>query len=83
MKRSAFLRSLLLGAAVAAVGASHAQVWPDKPITLIVPFPAGIVDGNARLIAAKASAMLGQPIVVKNMPGAGQRIGCTCWRSRR
>jgi tripartite-type tricarboxylate transporter receptor subunit TctC len=40
-----------------------------------VPFPPGIVDANARLIASKASALLGQPIVVKNMAGAGQRIG--------
>lgn len=54
---------------------AHAQSFPDKPITLIVPFPPGIVDSNARLIATKASAILGQPIVVKNVAGAGQRIG--------
>lgn len=53
----------------------EAQTYPDKPITLIVPFPPGIVDSNARLIAIKASAILGQPIVVKNVAGAGQRIG--------
>lgn len=75
MKRSTFLQTLSLGAVLMVMGSSHAQAWPDKPITLIVPFPAGIVDANARLIAAKASATLGQPIVVKNMPGAGQRIG--------
>lgn len=49
--------------------------YPEKPITLIVPFPPGIVDGYARLVATKASAILGQPIVVKNQAGAGQRIG--------
>jgi tripartite-type tricarboxylate transporter receptor subunit TctC len=56
-------------------GSALAQNFPDKPITLIIPFPPGIVDGNARLLAAKASTILGQPIVVKNMAGAGQRIG--------
>ena len=67
------LKGLLIGlAAPALVGA---QSYPDKPITLIVPFPPGIVDANARLVASKASAILGQPIVVRNMAGAGQRIG--------
>ncbi|MGA1317545.1 MAG: Bug family tripartite tricarboxylate transporter substrate binding protein [Rubrivivax sp.] len=64
----------LLGLATLTVHAS-AQSWPDRPITMIVPFPPGIVDANARLIAAKASTLLGQTIVVKNQPGAGQRIG--------
>lgn len=57
-------------------GLAGAQgAYPERPITLIVPFPAGIVDGYARLVATKAGAILGQPIVVKNQPGAGQRIG--------
>jgi tripartite-type tricarboxylate transporter receptor subunit TctC len=34
-----------------------------------------VVDGYARLVATKASAILGQPMVVKNQAGAGQRIG--------
>lgn len=49
--------------------------YPDKPITVIVPFPPGIVDGYARLVASKASAILGQQLVLKNQAGAGQRIG--------
>jgi tripartite-type tricarboxylate transporter receptor subunit TctC len=49
--------------------------YPDKPITVIVPFPPGIVDGYARLVATKAGTILGQPMVIKNMAGAGQRIG--------
>lgn len=68
------LRLLLIGLLALPVLAS-AQNYPDKPITLIVPFPPGIVDANARLVASKASAILGQPIVVRNMAGAGQRIG--------
>ena len=49
--------------------------FPDKPITVIVPFPPGIVDGYARLVANKAGATLGQPMVIRNQAGAGQRIG--------
>jgi len=65
-----------LGAALlAATGAVAQGSYPDKPITLIVPFPPGIVDANARMIATKAAALLGQTIVVKNLAGAGQRIG--------
>lgn len=56
-------------------GSALAQAFPDKPITLIIPFPPGIVDSSARQLAAKASTLLGQPIVVKNVAGAGQRIG--------
>ncbi len=49
--------------------------YPDKPITVIVPFPPGVVDGYARLVATKAGNILGQPMVIKNQAGAGQRIG--------
>jgi len=52
-----------------------AQGFPDRPINVIVPFPPGIVDGYARLIGAKASPILGQPLVFRNQAGAGQRIG--------
>lgn len=75
MKQLHFLRTLVGVGALALLGAASAQNFPDKPITLIVPFPPGIVDANARLIANKAAALLGQPIVVKNVAGAGQRIG--------
>ena len=58
------------------VGLAGAQAnYPDKPITVIVPFPPGIVDGYARLVATKAGAILGQPMVIRNQAGAGQRIG--------
>ena len=69
-------RTLTAIAATLTVGLAAAQgSYPDKPITVIVPFPPGVVDGYARLIATKASAILGQPMVVKNQAGAGQRIG--------
>jgi tripartite-type tricarboxylate transporter receptor subunit TctC len=70
-----FRRWAIALTAILCAGNVLAQNFPDKPITMIVPFPPGIVDSNARLIAAKASTLLGQPIVVKNVAGAGQRIG--------
>ena len=51
-------------------------IYPARPITLIVPYPAG--GGNdviARLVAAKMSQNLGQPIVIENRGGAGSAIG--------
>lgn len=64
--------------AVAANGAAPAAAadYPTRPITLIVPYPAG--GGNdviARLVATKMSARLGQPIVIENRAGAGSTIG--------
>jgi len=61
---------------VGAIGPAAAEDYPARPITLIVPYPAG--GGNdvlARLVAAKMSTTLGQPIVIENRGGAGSTIG--------
>jgi tripartite-type tricarboxylate transporter receptor subunit TctC len=57
--------------------ASLAQdVWPSKPITYVVPFPAGgTTDTLARLISQKLGPALGTTIVVENRAGAGGNIG--------
>lgn len=71
-------RTLLLGALAAAAAGSpaHAQDWPSRPITLIVPFAAGgNVDAVARLVAPDLGRRLGQQVVVENAPGAGGVIG--------
>ncbi|GHU17030.1 MFS transporter [Betaproteobacteria bacterium] len=61
---------------VASIGAAQAQNYPNRPIHLIVPWPAGGgVDTAARIIAEPLSRRLGQPVVIENKPGAGGNIG--------
>ncbi len=63
--------ALALVLAVGTATAASAQAWPDKPIRMIVPLPAGAaVDVVGRLICAKLSERLGQTIVIENRPGA-------------
>ncbi len=55
---------------------AQAQTWPDKPLRLVVPFPAGgTVDTVARSVAQKLTESLRQPVVVENRAGAAGAIG--------
>ncbi len=74
------LRRALLGAALyalaAALPAAAQSAFPAKPVTLIVPFPAGgSTDRHLRIVAQDASKYLGQPVIVENRPGAGGTLG--------
>ncbi len=65
-----------LAAGLLAHGAALAQGWPDKPITMIVPFPpGGVADTVARPIAEALGRELKQTVVVENRAGAGGATG--------
>ena len=59
----------------ASAQADPARGYPDRPITLLIPFAAGgATDVLARLVAEKLRERLGQPVIVVNRPGAGGEI---------
>lgn len=60
------------------IASAHAQAFPSRPVTLIVPVPpGGILDYVARLVAPPLSKALGQPVVVENKSGASGNIAAT------
>ncbi len=73
------IRGLLAVAAavlIAGLGCAAAQDYPSRPITMIVPFPAGGgVDAIGRILAERLSAALGQQIIIENRGGAAGVIG--------
>jgi tripartite-type tricarboxylate transporter receptor subunit TctC len=78
MKRRSLIHSALTVAAMSALGlpALAQDKWPSKPITYVVPFPAGgTTDILGRLIGQKLGAVLGTTIVIDNKGGAGGGVG--------
>lgn len=76
------IQTFVLAAGVAALpvlpalSTAHAQTFPTKPISLIIPFPpGGPTDAMARTLAAEIKGNLGQPVIVENRAGAGGNIG--------
>ena len=73
MIRSLFTVALAVWAGIMP---AHAQTYPTKPVTLVVPFPSGgVTDILGRLIAERLSGALGQKVVVENRAGAGGNVG--------
>jgi tripartite-type tricarboxylate transporter receptor subunit TctC len=78
-------RGIIIGVAAGAVLAAFlaatfhnavAEDYPNRPITLIVPYPAGGgVDAMGRIVGQKLSALLGQQVIIENRGGAGGMIG--------
>jgi tripartite-type tricarboxylate transporter receptor subunit TctC len=67
-----------LAAWLAFAHAGHAQDWPTRPVTLVVPFAAGgPIDVIARIISPRLGELLGQQIVVENIGGAGGMVGAS------
>ena len=80
MNHSPLFRALIAVAAVCcaltAASAFAQDKWPSKPITYVVPFPAGgTTDILARLISQKLGPALGTTVIVENRAGAGGNIG--------
>lgn len=77
LKRSSFLRAGALALCATAWPAAFAQqAYPNKPIRLVVPFPAGgATDLFARTLSQKMGEKLGTTLVIDNKPGAGGAIG--------
>jgi tripartite-type tricarboxylate transporter receptor subunit TctC len=68
--------ALAFAATLATISPAAAQPYPSRPITIVVPFPAGgVFDTVVRLIADRMKATLAQPIIVENVGGAGGSIG--------
>jgi len=66
---------ILLGVVAIATSPAHAQSYPSKPIKVIVGYPAGgAVDIVARSVGQQLAAVLGQPVIVDNRPGAATNI---------
>ena len=73
--RRRLIQAIALVATLAG-GSAMAQAWPSKPISLIVPFPAGgTTDVLARALAEKLTVSLGQTVIVESKPGAGATLG--------
>jgi tripartite-type tricarboxylate transporter receptor subunit TctC len=67
---------LIAGAMVAVSTAASAQTFPNKPVRIVIAFPAGgSIDTLGRILAQKLAEAWGQNVVIENRPGAGGNLG--------
>jgi len=71
-----FLLALAASASISAIWPAFAEVYPARPITIVVPFPAGgPTDALGRILAEPMRASLGKPLIIENVASAGGTIG--------
>jgi tripartite-type tricarboxylate transporter receptor subunit TctC len=78
MRKFAMLMASVVLAACSALltVVAHAQTFPTRPITIIVPYPpGGPTDVVARIVAERMRVPLGQPVIVENVPGGAANVG--------
>src|SRR5262249_61337316 len=76
IRLTAIAMLMLLSVATSARAQGNDGAWPDRPLRLIVPFPAGSsTDIIARIVAQKLGPRLGQQVVIENRDGASGNIG--------
>ena len=74
--RRLFCTAATVSTAWALAASAMAAGFPDKPITLVVPFASGgSIDAAIRVVQPRLSAELGQPVVIENLGGAGGALG--------
>jgi len=76
-KRNFVVSMLAIAVTAATIGTAAAQAYPNKPIKMVVPFPAGgPTDAMARIVSDRLGAVLGQSVVIENRGGgAGGSVG--------
>src|SRR5262249_37052006 len=63
---------------------ARAQTFPTRPITIVVPFPAGgPTDTLGRILADRMKTALGQAVIIENLTGAAGTIGSNMWHAHR
>src|SRR5262245_66324167 len=65
-----------IAGALLLAGKADAQDWPSRPVTMVVPYPAGAgVDVVGRILSPRLAELLGQPVIVENVVGSGGMTG--------
>ncbi len=78
MKRRGFITAAVVAAVLSPPVLAHAQTYPTRPVTMVVPYAAGgTFDVLGRIIAVRMGELLGQTVIVENTTGAGGIVGVT------